>query len=369
MLIKKLELLNFRNYGFLELSFHPQNNIITGGNAQGKSNLIEAIYYLSHMKSKRTTALNNIMMDGSDKMSVYGEIEDGERVARIRLRVDRGVRTLEVNGRKTATTSVLGFLLKTVLFSPEDLELLKGGPSFKREYLDETAVEVSPGHQDTLNRYKHIVRQRNAILKEWERHGKRLHEVLEPWDNALVDYGTKILTARLDLLECVGKKIEEYYSLISGLTQEIDINYSPTFNVDGPMDEVRERMREALHENRDEEKRLRMTVVGAHRDGVEIKIRGMDARFCASQGEQRTLAFCLRLSQRDCIVEKTGSVPVLLLDDVLSELDEKRRKNVVECAEGRGQLFISATGDGGEGTVGEGEYYVVKSGEIEIGRA
>ncbi|MBN2169371.1 MAG: DNA replication/repair protein RecF [Actinobacteria bacterium] len=369
MVIKKLELINFRNYTSLELPFNPRTNIISGDNAQGKSNLIEAIYYLSHMKSKRTPVLNNLVKDGSEIMSVSGEIGGGGRKANIRVWVDRGVRTLEVNGRKTTKTSVLGFLMKTVLFCPEDLELLKGGPSLRREYLDETAVEVSPGHQDTLNKYKHIVKQRNAILKEWERHGKRVHGVLEPWNEAMVESGTKILTARLDVLECVREKIGDYYKLISGLEQDIEVEYKPTFDTGGSAEEIKKKMREALYEKHEEEKRIRVTVVGAHRDGVEIKTRGMDARFCASQGEQRTMALCLRLSQRDCIVEKTGTTPVLLLDDVLSELDGKRRKNVIRCVEGRGQLFITATGNGEEGTTGEAGYYTVKSGEVKIGRA
>lgn len=369
MFLKSLELRNFRNYQSIDVNFHPLNNIIVGGNAQGKSNLIEAIYFLSHLKSKRTPIVKNLILNGSENTSVCGTITDGKRDAKVKIVMEDGGRTLEVNGRRDEKRAVLGLLFKTVLFCPEDLELLKGGPALRREYLDETAVEVSPGHGEVINRYRHILKQRNAILKEWERNRARLPELLAPWNEALIEFGAKIIVKRTEVIECIKDKMGEYYGRISGLGENVEVKYLPTVEAGRTVEDTKEKIRRALKEKGEEEKRLRTTVVGPHRDGVEIKIRGMDARFCASQGEQRTLAFCLRLSQRDCIVEKAGEVPVLLLDDVLSELDKARRKKLVKCAEGRGQLFITSTERSDEGVSGEADFYHVKGGEVKIERA
>lgn len=337
-----------------------------GGNAQGKSNLIEAIYYLSHLKSKRSTVNSNLVMEGESTMVLMAEVFNGTQKVKIRVEVNPGGRNFEINGRKAENASIINSIVKTVLFYPEDLLIIKEGPSLRRDYLDETVEEVKPAYSETLSRYRHVVKQRNAILKDWERQGSRLKEVLNPWSESMIDLGSIIIEERMKVIEIIEKSIMKYYGFIAGVDEKINIEYQPTFSLSGPL---KENMRKAIEETCEEEKRLRMTVVGPHRDVVEIKIKGMNARVFASQGEQRTISLCMRLSQRDYIVEKTGKMPVLLLDDVLSELDSERRKRAVESAEAGGQIFVTTTAEGVEGIQGNASFFEVKNGEIRTAGA
>jgi DNA replication and repair protein RecF len=235
-------------------------------------------------------------------------------------------------------------MLKCVLFSPDDLWIVKGDPARRREFLDETAEELGPVTASILQQYRHVLRQRNALLRKWEEHGAVAEEALEPWNEALAQAGASILVERLEMIEKMKRSVRETYMEISGEARELEIGYSGTPVEEGSDErDAAAALKDALRRVRTEEMRTRTTAVGPHRDDIEIRLGGRGARFSASQGEQRTVAFCFRLAQREYLREKTGKVPVLLLDDVLSELDEGRRRKVLEKVGTAGQTIITAT--------------------------
>jgi DNA replication and repair protein RecF len=344
LILTRLELSNFRNYSRLQIDFSEGRNIITGRNAQGKSNLLEAIYFLSHLRSNRAPRLRELVMDGEERSSVRGAVtDDGDRL-NIHSAFGPQGRTVEVNGQRVESAARARGVLKCVLFAPDDLYLVKGDPARRRELFDETMEELGPLPANTVQQYRHVLRQRNALLRRWEEQGPNLAPALEPWNEALVAAGAAMTVERLEMLKGIGAQASESYKAISGEEKELELEYAGTFECAGGSEpEVAESMRAALERCASAEKKARTTVVGPHRDDVEIRLGGRKARFAASQGEQRTIAFCLRVAQKMYLRERTGKMPVLLLDDVLSELDEARRGKVLELVGAQSQAIITTT--------------------------
>jgi DNA replication and repair protein RecF len=343
LILKGLELRRFRNYRHLEIDFSPLSNIIVGRNAQGKSNMLEAVYFLSHLKSNRAPRLRELVLDGEDRASVRGLIMDDEARLNVQVTFGRDGKSVEVNGQKMESAARARGLVKCVMFSPEDLYVIKGDPARRREFMDETAEGLGPIRAGQVLQFRHVLRQRNAVLKSWEEKGPRLAEFLEPWDEALVGAGAAIAGERAEMIREMRGHLDAAYEGIAGDGKEVGFTYRGTFEAEGSPGEIENNMREALEASATEEKRARTTVVGPHRDDVEIRLGGREARFSVSQGEQRTLAFCLRIAQKGFLEKETGKEPVLLLDDVLSELDRDRRKRVLEVAGAGSQALITTT--------------------------
>ncbi len=344
MILARLELSNFRNYRHEQVEFSPEKNIVIGKNAQGKSNLLEAFYFLSHLKSNRAPRMRDLVMGSEEKASVRGLIIDGESRLNVHMSFGRQGRTIEVNGQKVESASRARGLIKCVMFSPEDLYLIKGDPARRRDFLDETMEGVGPIPAKQVLHYRHVLRQRNAVLRSWDEHGDSLGSVLEPWDDALAKAAAVIIAARKKITKEVTAQATEAYRDIAGNAKEVEIDYRGTFETEDQTREgVEASVREALRKSAAEEKRGRTTVVGPHRDDVEIRLGGREARTSASQGEQRTIAFCLRVAQRRYLEAETGRVPITLLDDVLSELDRDRRMGVLEIASSGSQSIITTT--------------------------
>jgi DNA replication and repair protein RecF len=343
LILTRLELANFRNYQQQEIDFARGLNIIIGRNAQGKSNLLEAVYFLSHFRSSRAPRLRELIRSDEDSALVRGRVSDGDDRLNIRSVFGAAGRTTEVNGQKVSGSARARGIFKCVLFAPEDLYVVKGDPGRRREYFDETMEELGPTPASILQKYRHVLRQRNALLRKWEEH-RDLASALAPWDEALADAGVEIVAERVAMMEGIKGIASETYKAISGEDVELEITYKGTFESDRPgVGEPADLMLSALRQTASEEKRARTTVVGPHRDDIEIGLGGRAARFSASQGEQRTIAFCLRVAQERYLRDRTGRAPVLLLDDVLSELDEHRRHMVLEIAGEEGQAIITAT--------------------------
>jgi DNA replication and repair protein RecF len=343
LIIDRLELFNFKNYESQDVRFSPEINLVTGMNAQGKTNLLESIYFLSHLRSNRAPRLREMIREGEENASVHGLIIDGDTKITIKISFGSSGKTVELNGRAARATRAMG-VLKCVMFEPGDLYLVKGEPSRRRDFLDETLEELGPGAARQVGVYRHVLRQRNALLKRWEGYGSVFRDSLEPWSQKLAEAGGEILVSRRRMVQSMQEMIVETYARIAGSGEEISFLYSETFPSSATTpEEATARMMGELERRAEEEKRARTTLVGPHRDDVEIMIKGREARHGASQGEQRTLAFAMRLAQRGYIAEETGKEPVLLLDDVLSELDEDRRRRVLEMIGGGGQAIITAT--------------------------
>jgi len=369
LIIKSLLLENFRNYERQEITFSEGRNVITGRNAQGKSNLLESIYFLSHLRSNRAPRLRELLKDGEERSSVRGTvIQGGEQLA---LKVEFGEkgRSVELNGQKFSSAAKARGVLKCVLFSPEDLYIVKGDPGRRRELLDETMEELGPVPASVLNQYRHVLRQRNALLKRWEEQGAGLQQAMSPWTEALVEAGAAIMVQRARMLEGMAPILREAYRDIAGEEQELKAGYLAKAAAQGNEEEVSRALMEALQGSSAEEKRARSTLVGPHRDDVEIELGGRRARFAASQGEQRTIAFCLRVAQKRYLNEQTGKMPILLLDDVLSELDEKRRARVLAQVGTESQAIITTTELPGS-LAGAGDtIFVVDSGKVTVERS
>ena len=368
MMLEKLELVNFRNYAHLDIEFSPQRNIVVGGNGQGKSNLLESIYFLSYLRSRRTARLIDLVGEHAQRASVRGLVTGDGSEAGVKVTFGRGGRVVEVNGRKVDSGARAKGILKCVSFDPDDLYLVKGEPGRRREFLDETLGTLGVEGADVIGKYRHVLRQRNAILKRWEEYRAGLKEAIEPWNQALVSAGAKIVALRMEMMRTMEEVMERRYAEISGDDKEVRIRYACDFDVEGtPEREISDRMRKALDSALEGEKRERSTKVGPHRDDVEISLGGKESRFRASQGEQRTLAFCMRLAQKEHIERVTGLKPVMLLDDVLSELDEERRGRVLEAAGGSNQAIITATDVPADIRKAGDRMFVVEKGRASIG--
>lgn len=365
MILAKLELINFRNYRKQQVDFSPEKNIIIGKNAQGKSNLLEAIYLLSHLKSYRAQRMRELVLDGEEMASVRGLIIDGEVRLNAHVSFSNRGREVAIKGKEVESGKKARGFVKCVMFSPEDLYMVKGEPARRREFMDETMEGLGPIPASNLSHYKRVLGQRNALLRSWEESGDRLGAVLEPWNEALVKAGAGIVMARMRMVKEMEAQIRRDYSEIAGGQTEIDIKYRGTFGSQaGPAEEIESAMREALGGSINEEKRARTTVIGPHRDDVEIRVGGREARYSASQGEQRVLSFCMRLAQKAHLENETHKAPILLLDDVLSELDADRRRGVLEVA-GRGNQAIITTTEIQDDLAGSGgEVFQVEQGKV-----
>lgn len=366
MILSRLELANFRNYEALSLEFSEGRNIITGLNAQGKTNLLESVYFLSHLRSSRAPRMRELVKEGCETASVRGLIMDGGDRLNLKAVFGARGRTVEINGQKVENAAKGRGVLKCVLFAPEDLYIVKGDPSRRRDLFDETLEELGPVQADALLRYRHVLRQRNALLRRWEE-SSELRRAIAPWNEALAAAGAVLVVERRKMMEGTSDIIAEAYEHISGQKRSLSLEYAGTVEAAADEKEAESRLLEELERRLADEKGARTTVVGPHRDDMEISLGGRGARFSASQGEQRTIAFCLRVAQMSYIESCTGKRPVLLLDDVLSELDAGRRKRVLETVGGRGQSVITATEaiPGAEG--GADRYFEVEAGRVSLG--
>lgn len=367
MITRELELSNFRNYSSQKVEFSPGVNIITGDNGQGKTNLLEAVYFISHLKSNRVPRMRELVFEGRRSASVRAVIMDGEKRMNFMVAFGEKGKTVEVNGQRMETVARAKGLFKCVMFSPDDLYLVKGEPADRRAFLDETMEELGPLEARRAAEYRHILRQRNAVLRKWEEGGSALVELLEPWNQSLAREGALVMAARRGMTARMAVEAAERYREIAGPGKELGVRYEPSLESDaGCVEEEEERLYTALREALPAEKRARMTLVGPHRDDLEIELGGRRARHSASQGEQRTAAFCLRLAQAEYVERETGKKPVLLLDDVMSELDSARRAGVLRLAAADTQSIITTTEAPGKGAPEAGRVMAVEAGDVKV---
>lgn len=342
MILEKLELLNFRNYTRQDVELSPGRNLIIGRNAQGKTNLLEAVYFLSYFKSNRAARLSDLITLGQEQASVKGTVS-GDETATVRVGLAARRRLVEVNGRRVEPVARARGLVKCVLFEPDDLYMVKGEPGRRREFLDETIEALSPAKAADVSEYRHALRQRNALLRSHEEYGGRFDAAMEPWNRALAKAGGKVLVERWKMTREMAEAIGETYRDVSGEAETVGFAYAGTVAETADAEDAEREMLRELERKAPVEKKAGTTLVGAHRDDVEVTLGGRPARYSASQGEQRTLAFAMRLAQKGFIERVTARSPVLLLDDVLSELDDNRRRMVLERAGEESQTLITAT--------------------------
>ena len=383
MNIKEIELKNFRNYNTLNLKFHEKVNIFVGDNAQGKTNLLEAIYMTSLSKSFRTVKDIEMIGFGNEfcRIKTITEKEDGD--VTVEIAIGREGKAIKIDGVKAKKSSELLEKIYVVAFTPEDLRIVKDEPEKRRKFIDRELCMIKPSYYMTLSNYKKTLMQRNAYLKE-----KEINEIiLDIWDAKLVEYGTKIILYRKEFVEELNEISKRKQNEITENKESLEIYYDSNINFNENKKEIyikcnscktevnstKEELKKVIYEkflselikNRNNDIYKRTTTRGPHKDDLKICVNGIDIRHFGSQGQQRTSALSLKLAELDLIKIETGEAAILLLDDVLSELDVKRQQFLINSLK-ENQLFITTTeiSDKLKEYLPEGKTYFVKNAKI-----
>lgn len=335
MILKSLELANFRNYEELNISFDKGTNILYGDNAQGKTNILEAIYVSATTKSHKGSKDKEIINFNKEEAHIrtYLEKENVETRVDMHLRKNKS-KGIAIDGQKIKKAADLMGLLNVVFFSPEDLSIIKDGPAERRRFADMELCQLDSFYLYNLNHYNKIIGQRNKLLKDMY-FQPELKETLNIWDSQLVSFGSKIIERREQFVKQLGDIIFDIHKKLSGGKEELVIAYEPDVSI--------EDFEKQMKYNQDKDIRLKQTTTGPHRDDFSFVVNGVDIRKYGSQGQQRTAALSLKLSEIELVKKISKDTPVLLLDDVLSELDSKRQNYLLNSI-GNIQTIISCTG-------------------------
>ena len=341
MLIKSINIKNFRNYEEEEVVFHPKLNIITGKNAQGKTNLIEAINLLSLAKSFRTKKEHEMIMRGKDFFSVKGDFEKNNKEYSVEIiqNIDNSRKNKYlINGaEKTKIFDIFGGVF-TIVFSPEDIEIVKGSPEKRRSFLDREIILLRPVYYKKLRKYKRILDQRNALLKQ-----EIVDDtLLEVYDEALAEAGADVVFERLAYISILNEAGKENERKISGEEEELNIIYESNTKCEEKIEkkEIKQGFLEELEKTHERDKKAGTTEKGPHRDDIRLIVNDNELKIFGSQGQKRTAALSLKLAEEKLIRKEIGEKSIILLDDVMSELDADRQKNIIEGFEGN-QIFIT----------------------------
>jgi DNA replication and repair protein RecF len=335
MVIKSLELANFRNYDFLNLQFDKGTNILYGENAQGKTNILEAIYLSATTKSHKGSKDKEMIQFQKEEghIRTYLEKDNLEIKVDMHLRKNK-TKGIAIDGQKIKKAADLLGLCYVVFFSPEDLSIIKNGPSERRRFSNMELCQLDAMYLHNLNHYHKIVEQRNQLLKDMI-FKPQLRETLDIWDMQLVSFGSKIIEKRKWFTSMLNEIIINIHSQLTGGKEDILVTYEPDTEIDTFEDK--------LKRNQERDIKSKMTSVGPHRDDFGFTIHNVDIRKYGSQGQQRTAALSLKLSEIELMKKITKENPILLLDDVLSELDENRQKYLLSYI-GNIQTIITCTG-------------------------
>ena len=335
MILKSIELKNFRNYEDLDLKFDSGTNILFGDNAQGKTNILEAAYVSGTTKSHKGSRDKDMIRFGEDESHIRTIVEKQgkEYQLDIHLKKNRSM-GIAINKVPIKKASELFGILNMVFFSPEDLNIIKNGPSERRRFLDAEICQLDKIYLSDLTRYNKILMQRNRLLKDMQ-HQPQLMETLPVWDMQLVEYGKRLIRRRRQFVEELSEIVTGIHRNISGKREELVLRYEP--NIDA------EFLEDELNRVREKDRKYAQTSVGPHRDDISFFIRGVDIRKFGSQGQQRTSALSLKLSEIELVRQTIHDTPVLLLDDVLSELDSNRQNYLLNSIHDI-QTMITCTG-------------------------
>jgi len=336
LLAQKLFLQNFRNYIEAEVEFSDGVNIIYGKNGAGKTNLIEALYTFSYARSFRAPAREFVRHgEKITRMALFFESENRNQSADMVFSKDnrRKIRVNEIEIKKTS--SMLGKFI-SVLFTPDELNLVKGGPEHRRRFLDSALTAIKPGYLTALGAYHTAVKQKNALLREEK------YETEDIWNEKLAEYGARVVFMREKYIDLLSKKGAAVQSEISGGKEKLDVLYQRSYRDGKTEGEIKDAILNKISEIRLREHEQHMSLAGPHRDDVLFKINGENARQYASQGQNRSIVLSMKTAQLEIIKEDFDEYPILLLDDVLSELDSERREFFTGKIKGR-QVIITST--------------------------
>lgn len=337
MIVKSVNLENFRNYENLSIDFDSGTNILYGDNAQGKTNILEALYLCSTAKSHRGSRDKEIIRFNCDEAHIKLVVSKKDVPHRIDIHLKKSKsKGIAIDGIPIKKASELFGIINVIFFSPEDLCIIKSGPSERRRFIDMELCQIDKFYVHNLVNYNKIINQRNRLLKDLSvNFDKSLYETLDIWDIQLADFGNKIIKRRENFIIQINDIIKEIHNNLSGGREKINLIYEPNTSADYILNR--------LSESREKDIKLKTTNVGPHRDDLGFYIGDMDIRKYGSQGQQRTAALSLKLSEIELVKNIIKDKPILLLDDVMSELDSNRQNQLLESIENI-QTIVTCTG-------------------------
>ncbi len=340
--IESIILNNFRNYRDLNISFHPRLNYLLGDNAQGKTNLLESIFFLSVNKSFRTSKDKEMLSFDSKDFFIKGVfVKDN-----FKHNVSAGYNLkdrfrFKVNSKQVKRHETMhGF--PVIIFSPADLQIISEGPSVRRKFLNLAASRFSVSYFNNLKNYQKVLNHRNALLKDFKiRH--RINELIVPWDHSLITLGVKITRKRIEMIQLLENKVQDFFSKITYKQEKINLDYKGSVTFFSDEKEMVDNYYKKLLDNRCSELKRCSTLQGPHLDDLIILIDGVDSRRYSSQGQKRTASLAMKLGELSLLEDKTGLSPIILLDDVFSEFDDFRKKYLLEyLKDSSSQCFITS---------------------------
>ena len=344
MRINNIVLQNFRNYSNLELEFNEHRNIIVGENAQGKTNLIEAVYLAAFAKSFRTNNAGDMVKFGEERGHINVEINSEDIDKNIDITIlANGRKMIKKDGKVVRRTADLLNNIVVIIFSPDDLRIIKDSPDRRRAYINRELSQIRPKYYDVLKSYSDVLKQKNSLIKGLSNSANSRtynDDMMDVYDHQLADYGYELIRYRREFVDMLSEEAGEIMSAISGGREELRIEYKSTCDyISGP--EGRELLYKQFYHNRQKDIYAGFATLGPHRDDLEFFINGTDAKKYGSQGQQRTIALSLKLAEIRIAKQVLDEYPVLLLDDVLSELDLDRQRFLVNQIDDV-QLFITS---------------------------
>lgn len=337
MIVESIKLEKFRNYKSLTLMLDKGTNIFYGDNAQGKTNILESVYLCGTTKSHRGSKDREVIQFEEEESHIRMKVRREDAPIEIDMHLKKNKpKGIAINGVPIRKASELFGIANFVFFSPEDLNIIKNGPAERRHFIDMELCQLNKVYLYHLSNYNKVVNQRNKLLKEISMHPSAdILDTLDIWDIQMEEYGKKVIEERRNFIRRLNDIIFFIHKSLSGEREELEIAYEENVSA--------EEFGESLKRNRERDLRMKVSMTGPHRDDICFKIQGIDIRKFGSQGQQRTAALSLKLSEIELVKQETGDTPILLLDDVLSELDSNRQKYLLESIHDI-QTMITCTG-------------------------
>ncbi len=364
MKVNSIELNNFRNLSSIHLSAESGVNVIYGENAQGKTNIIEGIWLFTGLKSFRGSKDNELIKFNENFSKISLDFNDSVRNKNCEILISEKKRNISLNGVPLKSSRELMGNFYAVIFSPDHLSLIKDGPGERRKFIDSALCQLKPSYVQALSSFKRILVQRNSLLKDIYLNSG-LYDVLDTYDEQLAKFSSYIIKERIKYINLLSEYSKEIYAGISEQREEIGVKYSFTKNSDENLsiEDIFILQKEKIKNSRKEDILNKTTSVGPHRDDIEIFINDICARTYGSQGQQRSCALALKLGESEIVKKITGETPVALLDDVMSELDEKRQNYILNHIKDR-QVFLTCCDPSQVLRLWEGKSFLIKGGEI-----
>ena len=371
MYLKHFIAQNYRNLEQFDVDFDPNVNIFIGQNAQGKTNLLEAIYFLALTRSHRTSSDKELIAFGQDFANISGHIYKSQVDVSLRVLLSKKGKKVWINRVEQAKLSKYVGQLNAILFSPEDLDLIKGAPSLRRRFMDQEFGQINAEYLYSAGKYKQVLQQKNNYLKQLASGAAHDTLFLDVLSDQLAGVAAEVIVRRFKFLHFLDNYAQNAYTSISSSNEKLKISYRPSvkdITEDDDVETVYQKLLASFQKNKQMELLKKTTLSGPHRDDIEFKLDGKDAHLYGSQGQQRTIALSVKLAEIQLVHHLTSEYPLLLLDDVMSELDHSRQSALLNYIHGKTQTFITTTDLEGISweIIKKPKVYRIKSGKIYL---